>query len=93
MWQNGGHSGMDQWNFVMHPVFAAKSAVSFLLFRMGNCTDVVFCSQDPTGEYVRRWCPELMKLPIEFVHCPWVSSVPRESPFHSYSNTQSPTNY
>ncbi|EOD31738.1 Deoxyribodipyrimidine photolyase/cryptochrome, partial [Emiliania huxleyi CCMP1516] len=25
MWQNGGHSGMDQWNFVMHPVFAAKS--------------------------------------------------------------------
>ena len=26
MWQNGGHSGMDQWNFVMHPVYAAKSA-------------------------------------------------------------------
>ena len=25
MWQNGGHSGMDQWNFVMHPVFAAKT--------------------------------------------------------------------
>jgi len=25
MWQNGGHSGLDQWNFVMHPVFAAKS--------------------------------------------------------------------
>ena len=24
MWQNGGHSGMDQWGFVMHPVFAAK---------------------------------------------------------------------
>jgi hypothetical protein len=24
MLQNGGHSGMDQWNFVMHPVFAAK---------------------------------------------------------------------
>jgi hypothetical protein len=23
-WQNGGHSGCDQWNFVMHPVFAAK---------------------------------------------------------------------
>ena len=20
MWQNGGHSGPDQWNFVMHPV-------------------------------------------------------------------------
>jgi deoxyribodipyrimidine photolyase len=25
MWQNGGHSGLDQWNFVMHPVHAAKS--------------------------------------------------------------------
>jgi deoxyribodipyrimidine photolyase len=25
MWQNGGHSGMDQWNFVMHPVYAAKT--------------------------------------------------------------------
>ena len=24
MWQNGGHSGPDQWNFVMHPVYAAK---------------------------------------------------------------------
>lgn len=24
MWQNGGHSGADQWNFVMHPVYAAK---------------------------------------------------------------------
>lgn len=21
MWQNGGHSGLDQWNFVMHPVY------------------------------------------------------------------------
>uniref|UniRef100_A0A7S4DSM3 Photolyase/cryptochrome alpha/beta domain-containing protein n=1 Tax=Lotharella globosa TaxID=91324 RepID=A0A7S4DSM3_9EUKA len=26
MWQNGGHSGVDQWNFVMHPVYAAKNA-------------------------------------------------------------------
>jgi len=25
MWQNGGHSGPDQWNFVLHPVHAAKS--------------------------------------------------------------------
>lgn len=23
MWQNGGMSGLDQWNFVMHPVDAA----------------------------------------------------------------------
>ena len=52
MWQNGGHSGLDQWNFVMHPIFAAKSA-------------------DPEGAYVRQWCPELTKLPVEFIHCPW----------------------
>jgi deoxyribodipyrimidine photo-lyase len=52
MWQNGGHSGMDQWNFVMHPVFAAKSC-------------------DPDGDYVRRWLPQLAKLPVEFIHCPW----------------------
>jgi deoxyribodipyrimidine photo-lyase len=56
MWQNGGHSGMDQWNFVMHPVFAAKSC-------------------DPEGEYVRRWVPQLAKLPLEYIHCPW------EAPF------------
>lgn len=24
MWQMGGHSGLDSWNFVMHPVFAGK---------------------------------------------------------------------
>lgn len=52
MWQNGGHSGCDQWNFVMHPVFAAKKC-------------------DPDGDYVRRWCPELARLPVEFIHCPW----------------------
>lgn len=26
MWQNGGHSGPDQWQFVLHPVYAAKAA-------------------------------------------------------------------
>lgn len=41
-----------QWNFVMHPVYAAKAA-------------------DPEGDYVRRWCPELAKLPLQFIHCPW----------------------
>jgi len=25
MWQNGGHSGPDQWQFVLHPVHAAKA--------------------------------------------------------------------
>jgi deoxyribodipyrimidine photolyase len=52
LWQQGGHSGISQWNFVMHPVYAAKNA-------------------DPTGNYVRRWVPELAALPAEFIHCPW----------------------
>jgi len=26
---------------------------------------------DPGGEYVRRWCPELKKLPDKFIHAPF----------------------
>jgi len=28
-------------------------------------------NQDPTGNYVRRWCPELARLPLKFLHKPW----------------------
>lgn len=54
MWQNGGFSGLDQWNFVMHPVDAALTC-------------------DPTGDFVRKWVPELAGLPDKFIHQPWKS--------------------
>jgi deoxyribodipyrimidine photo-lyase len=26
---------------------------------------------DPQGAYIRRWLPELARLPLEFLHTPW----------------------
>ncbi len=26
---------------------------------------------DPSGDYVRHYCPELAALPDKFLHCPW----------------------
>ena len=53
MWQNGGMSGLDHWNFVMHPVDASMTC-------------------DPKGNYVRKWVPELARLPDDYIHKPWV---------------------
>jgi deoxyribodipyrimidine photo-lyase len=32
-------------------------------------------SQDPTGAYVRKWCPELRKLSNKLLHMPWKASI------------------
>mmetsp|Transcript_105075 Transcript_105075/g.240737 ORF Transcript_105075/g.240737 Transcript_105075/m.240737 type:complete len:665 (+) Transcript_105075:45-2039(+) len=53
MWQNGGRSGCDQWNFIV---------------------SVDSGSQDPTGEYVAKWVPELAplrRLGTKQLHKPW----------------------
>ncbi len=26
---------------------------------------------DPNGDYIRRWIPELSRVPNEYIHCPW----------------------
>jgi deoxyribodipyrimidine photo-lyase len=44
---------------------------------------------DPQGEYVRRWIPELIDIPLEFLHHPWhapqKSSYPPPLVEHSFA--------
>eukprot|EP00930_Biecheleria_cincta_P069625 TRINITY_DN57346_c0_g1_i1.p1 TRINITY_DN57346_c0_g1~~TRINITY_DN57346_c0_g1_i1.p1 ORF type:complete len:746 (+),score=117.11 TRINITY_DN57346_c0_g1_i1:74-2311(+) len=48
---------------------AGKSGLDQWNFSMNPATSGK--NMDPTGKYVRKWCPELAKLPIKFLHTPW----------------------
>ncbi|TMS83055.1 deoxyribodipyrimidine photo-lyase [Pseudoalteromonas sp. S554] len=39
--------------------------------------------QDPTGAFIKKWCPELEKLPIEYLHEPW-EQTPMEALFNDF---------
>ena len=39
--------------------------------------------QDPTGAFIKKWCPELEKLPIEYLHEPW-QQTPMEALFNDF---------
>ncbi|MEM5549943.1 deoxyribodipyrimidine photo-lyase [Pseudoalteromonas sp. NEC-BIFX-2020_002] len=39
--------------------------------------------QDPTGAFIKKWCPELEKLPIEYLHEPWMQT-PMEALFNDF---------
>ena len=67
--QNGGHSGMDQWNFVMHP--GARIPGLGMLKLIGRRAVYAAKNCDPEGEYCRWFVPELARLPVEYIHCPW----------------------
>ena len=39
--------------------------------------------QDPTGAFIKKWCPELEELPIEYLHQPW-EQTPMEALFNDF---------
>lgn len=48
---------------------AGKSGIDQWNFTMSPSSS----HQDPTGAYVRRWVPEVARLPNEYVHSPWAA--------------------
>ncbi|RCH86356.1 hypothetical protein CU098_002195, partial [Rhizopus stolonifer] len=37
---------------------------------------------DKDGDYIKLWCPELAKLPIKYLHCPWLMSEEEQTKYN-----------
>lgn len=52
-------------------IFLARGEYDFTNFGWLWCGQFEGYKFDPHGEYVRRWLPELSRLPTEWIHHPW----------------------
>ena len=53
---------------VLRPRYGIQLSLPFILVLFWRIID----DNAPTeGEYIRKWIPELAKLPREYIHCPW----------------------
>jgi deoxyribodipyrimidine photolyase len=69
MWQNGGRSGMDQWNFVMHPVHAAKNCDPEGDYVRRWCPELAALPRDHIHQPWRAPASLLAGARVQLVHC------------------------
>ena len=69
MWQNGGRSGMDQWNFVMHPVHAAKNCDPEGDYVRRWCPELAALPRDHIHQPWRAPASLLAGAGVQLVHC------------------------
>ena len=40
---------------------------------------------DPTGHYIRKWCPELARLPDKYLRAPWTGVCGSHTRHHAFT--------